>query len=316
MGGRCTRRGRLSLPVAIAAALCVLLAHTTADAASAGSPSIAAPAPTTPAATAASASTTPAMATVSASTIPVAGTAAAAAPMIPTATVSSVLTASAVTAATTPPTHDERALLTLFVDDGDHGETEVVVRDKDIMVSVAALEKAGIHSFGGSREVLNGKPMVSLASLAPAITYKFDDRDLTLRISAGVNLLATHNLNLELQKPADLEFRADTSAFFNYSSILGNLSTWNGFFEGGVSYKGGLFYSGLLASNGTIPSRADSPTTPTMISRICAASWPATPSSRQAFSAALACWEALVSRRTFRSIRTSSAFRARIFPAF
>ena len=78
-------------------------------------------------------------------------------------------------------------------------------------------------------------------------------RDLTLRISAGVNLLATHNLNLELQKPADLEFRSDTSAFFNYSSILGNLSAWNGFFEGGVSYKGGLFYSGLLASNGANP---------------------------------------------------------------
>ena len=31
------------------------------------------------------------------------------------------------------------------------------------------------------------------------------------------------------------------------------MSTWNGFFEGGVSYKGGLFYSGLLASNGVNP---------------------------------------------------------------
>jgi hypothetical protein len=235
-----------------------------------------------------------------------------------------VLSAAATPASSTPvlttapliPTRDQRALLTLFVDDGDHGETEVIVRDKDILVSVAALEKAGIHSFAGTREVLNGKPMVSLASLAPAITYRFDDRDLTLKISAGVNLLATHNLNLELQKPADLEFRADTSAFFNYSSILGNLSTWNGFFEGGVSYKGGLFYSGLLASNGTIPSRADSPTTPTMISRICAASWPAIPSFRQAFSAALACSGALVSRRISRSTPISSAFRARIFPAF
>jgi outer membrane usher protein len=191
------------------------------------------------------------MAAVSALTIP--GAAATAASMIPIATVSPVSTAPAVSATTTPPTHDERALLTLFVDDGDRGETEVVVRDKDILVSVAALEKAGIHSFAGTREVLNGKPMVSLASLAPAITYKFDDRDLTLRISAGVNLLATHNLNLELQKPPDLVFRSDTSAFFNYSSVLGNLSTWNGFFEGGVSYKGGLFYSGLLASNGVNP---------------------------------------------------------------
>ena len=234
MGGwRCTGSGRLSLPVAIIAALCALLAHATADAAPTASASAAAPAPTTPVLSAAAvpASTTPAV----------------------TLAATPASTTAALTAAATTPIRDQRALLTLFVDDGAHGETEVVVRDKDILISVAALEKAGIHSFAGTREVLNGKPMVSLASLAPAITYKFDERDLTLRISAGVNLLATHNLNLELQKPADLEFRSDTSAFFNYSSILGNLSAWNGFFEGGVSYKGGLFYSGLLASNGANP---------------------------------------------------------------
>jgi hypothetical protein len=56
-----------------------------------------------------------------------------------------------------------------------------------------------------------------------------------------------------MQKPADLEFRADTNAFFDYSSILGNLSVWNGFFEGGISYKGGFFYSDLLASDGVNP---------------------------------------------------------------
>jgi hypothetical protein len=69
------------------------------------------------------------------------------------------------TAVATPPTRDQSALLTLFVDDGAHGETEDIVRDKDILVSVAALEKAGIHSFGGTREVVNGKQMVSLVSL-------------------------------------------------------------------------------------------------------------------------------------------------------
>src|ERR1700722_3522751 len=123
MGGRWTRRGRLSLPVAIAAALCVLLAHTTADAASAGSTSTAAPASTTPVVTAGSAATTPAMATVSASTIPVAGTTAAAPSTMPPATVSPLRTILHLSATTPPPSHDERALLPLFVDDGDYGDT-------------------------------------------------------------------------------------------------------------------------------------------------------------------------------------------------
>src|SRR5271154_3287756 len=81
-----------------------------------------------------------------------------------------------------PTTHDERAILTLFVDDAAYGETAVIVRDTDILVSVAALEKGGLHSLGGAREVVYGKEMVSLASLTPAITYKFNEVELTLRI--------------------------------------------------------------------------------------------------------------------------------------
>jgi outer membrane usher protein len=151
--------------------------------------------------------------------------------------------------ATTPP-HDQRAILTLAVDDAPHGEAGVIIREKDILIPVLDLEHAGMQSFAGTREVVNGKTMVSLASLAPAITYKFDDQALTLSITAGADKMATHDLNLGLKKPADLEFRSDTSVFVNYSSIVTNLTSWNGFFEGGLSYKGGLFYSSLNASNG------------------------------------------------------------------
>ncbi len=107
-------------------------------------------------------------------------------------------------AAGAPTSRDQRAILTLFVDGGAHGETEVIVRDKDILVSVADLESAGMHSFAGRRELVSGTAMVSLVSLAPAITYKFDDQDLALRISADTSRLTAHDLNLEIQKPADL----------------------------------------------------------------------------------------------------------------
>ena len=65
---------------------------------------------------------------------------------------------------------DQRALLSLVVDDAPHGETLAVLRDKDILVSIDDLKNAGLRDFVGTRETVNGKSMVSLTSLAPAIT--------------------------------------------------------------------------------------------------------------------------------------------------
>ena len=70
----------------------------------------------------------------------------------------------------------------------------VILRNKDILVGVADLENAGLHRFVGTRESLDGKSMVSLASLTPAITFKFDDRDLTLQLVAETALLAPTDL--------------------------------------------------------------------------------------------------------------------------
>ena len=143
---------------------------------------------------------------------------------------------------------DQRALLSLFVNNALHGETSVVLRGKDVMVRIDDLKNAGLRGFAGTRVTIKGQSMVSLASLAPAITFEFDDRDLSLRLTATTALLAPTELNFGTARPADLEFRHDTSGFLNYSMTLSNLTSWGGFFEGGFSYKGGLLYSGLSAT--------------------------------------------------------------------
>jgi outer membrane usher protein len=145
-------------------------------------------------------------------------------------------------------TKDQRALLSLSVNNALHGETSVVLRGKDVMVRVDDLKNAGLRGFVGTRMTIKGQGMVSLASLAPAITFEFDDRELTLKLVATTALLAPSELSFGTGRPADLEFRRDTSGFVNYSMTLSNFTTWGGFFEGGFSYKGGLLYSGLSAT--------------------------------------------------------------------
>jgi outer membrane usher protein len=145
-------------------------------------------------------------------------------------------------------TKDQRALLSLSVNNVLHGETSVVLHDKDVMVKIDDLKNAGLRGFAGTRVTIKGQRMVSLASLAPAVTFEFDDRDLELKLVATTALLAPTELSFGTSRPADLEFRRDTSGFLNYSMTLSNLTTWGGFFEGGFSYKGGLFYSGLSAT--------------------------------------------------------------------
>src|SRR5580704_16068084 len=110
-------------------------------------------------------------------------------------------------------TKDQRALLSLSVNNALHGETSVVLRGKDVMVRVDDLKNAGLRGFVGTRMTIKGQDMVSLASLAPAITFEFDDRELTLKLVATTALLAPSELSFGTGRPADLEFRRDTVAF-------------------------------------------------------------------------------------------------------
>lgn len=147
---------------------------------------------------------------------------------------------------------DERAFLSLFVNEGQHGEIPVIIRGDDILVRVADLEAAGLSGLAGKRESDRGHEVVSLRSLAPDITFKFEEKDLILRITAQASLFAPTELNLALPPPKDIEYHEDTSAFLNYSSMLNDFDGWSGFFEGGLSFKGGLLYSGLSATDSTI----------------------------------------------------------------
>ncbi len=77
---------------------------------------------------------------------------------------------------------DDRAFLEIVLNGVAKDDTLVLFRGDDALVGTAALTRAGVEGFRGSRETVDGTEFVSLASLSPDVTFTVDDRDLRLSI--------------------------------------------------------------------------------------------------------------------------------------
>jgi outer membrane usher protein len=140
-----------------------------------------------------------------------------------------------------PANQDQRALLVLFVDHVDKGTILAVVRGKEILASVSDLDKAGITLPPGPRETINGTAFVLLSSLAPELTYQFDETNLVLHLTVKPQALATNAVDLSTTAPPpDLVYSETTSAFLNYALSATELHSGTGFTEQGLSIDGGL----------------------------------------------------------------------------
>lgn len=157
-----------------------------------------------------------------------------------------------------PQSQDQRAYLDLFVNDAPKDSVLVRMRGaeavEDSFVAVEDLEKAGLHGFSGTREQHEGREYVSLRSLAPAVTYQLDTRNLAIRLTARPQLLDETRLDLRpMRRPQDMVLRADSSAFFNYSVTGTGDGAFSGAGEVGMSYRGALLYSGAnVQTDGTV----------------------------------------------------------------
>src|SRR5207302_11180091 len=112
----------------------------------------------------------------------------------------------------------------------------------------------------GAREVpVGARTLVSLSSLAPAVTYRLDIEQLGLFITIDPHYLRGKTINLRSAPPTDMEYHKDTAGFVNYALSLRDLDHLNGFFEGGLSVRGSLLYSSVnLSSDQPVPVRGQS----------------------------------------------------------
>lgn len=138
------------------------------------------------------------------------------------------------------------ALVPIVINHVDKGVAAAIIEGADVLVAVSDLDEGGLADFAGTRRTVDGKNYVSLASLAPGVTFRLDPKDLSLSLQADPALLSGHeSLNLRSGRPAGIFFASNPSGFLNYATTLTNSGAWSGFAESGWSMKGNLLYSSL-----------------------------------------------------------------------
>ena len=144
----------------------------------------------------------------------------------------------------------QRAYLTLTVNGVDKGEVLVRVAENDIWAPLGTLTTAGIHGLGGRRDVVNGEEWVSLASLAPAVTFDLDERTLLLRLTASPDLLDFTARDLHSGAPPDLVYRRSSNGFVNYAFNWRGRGEFDLFADTGASLAGAFVSNTMSVING------------------------------------------------------------------
>jgi len=150
---------------------------------------------------------------------------------------------------------DERAFLSLVLNGVEHGEVLVLLADADVWIGVAPLRRAGLLQIGGRRQMLGDEEFVSLRSLGPGVRFTFEERSLSLHVTADPSLLASTSREVQAQRPPALQYLRSSSAFVNYAA------TWRGgahldlVSEAGVSLRGAFVSNTLALERGRRPVR-------------------------------------------------------------
>ncbi len=144
------------------------------------------------------------------------------------------------------PPEQQRAVLDLVVNEAKAGQVLAVIRRADVLVPPDALRRAGMREVGGRTVIVGTRDFVSLASLAPGVRYRLDERALVLRLTARPEQLGTHRLDLRSQQRPAFTFSRTSSAFLNYGVDWGQSAGRSATAELGINLRGVL-----LTSSGT-----------------------------------------------------------------
>ncbi len=143
---------------------------------------------------------------------------------------------------------EQRAVLELLVNGVAKGEAVVVLKDTDALIGVARLREAGIAGFQGTRQMSGSEELVSLASLASAVTYSIDERDLRLVLTVSPSLLGESVRRFGSAAPREMIYRSDSSAFVNYAVNWTAASGASVFAESAGRMRNALVYNTVSMS--------------------------------------------------------------------
>jgi outer membrane usher protein len=155
-----------------------------------------------------------------------------------------VLVTTATTA--TPAFAQDRSIWALVINDEPKGDVEIFLTADGPWLDPSVLVAAGVQKLpDGRRQVFAPDTIsrVSLASLAPQITFTLDEAEIRLIVSVDPALLKTTEVAISNPRPPGLKVRSNKAMFVNYSSNWSTDGKAAGYGELGVHLFGGLFES-------------------------------------------------------------------------
>jgi outer membrane usher protein len=161
--------------------------------------------------------------------------------------VGTIVTAALVVAATAAPAlAQERSIWALVINDEPKGDIEILLTADGPWVDPAVLVAAGVQKVPeGRRQVFQPETIsrVSLASLAPQITFTLDEAEIRVIISADPALLTATELAISNPRPPGWKVSSNNATFLNYSANWSTDGKTTGYGELGVHLFGALFES-------------------------------------------------------------------------
>jgi outer membrane usher protein len=138
----------------------------------------------------------------------------------------------------------QRSIWALVVNDEPKGDIEILLTPDGPWVDPAVLVAAGLLKVPeGRRQAFAPETLlrVSLASLAPQVTFSLDETQIRVIISADPALLATTDLAISNPRPPGWKVSSNNAIFLNYSANWSSDDTTAGYGELGVHLFGALF---------------------------------------------------------------------------
>ncbi len=138
----------------------------------------------------------------------------------------------------------ERSIWALVINDEPKGDIEILLTADGPWVDPAVLVAAGVLKVpDGRRQVFAPDTIsrVSLASLAPQITFTLDEAEIRLIISADPALLSATELAISNPRPPGWKVSSNNAIFLNYSANWSTDDKTTGYGELGVHLFGALF---------------------------------------------------------------------------
>ena len=143
-----------------------------------------------------------------------------------------------------PASAQERSIWALVVNDEPKGDIEIVLTADGPWIDPSALVAAGVLKLpAGRRQVFAPDTImrVSLASLAPQITFTLDEAEIRLLISADPALLSATELAISNPRPPGWKVSSNNAFFLNYSANWSTNDKTAGYGEFGAHLFGALF---------------------------------------------------------------------------